>query len=179
MARNTRQRKQSETRSVGAAILAYIAKHPGVHFKDLLRELNLAPGTLQYHLNKMEKNQEIIIMRKKYFTSYFLPSMKDPLDQKTMVLLRQNIPRKLIILLLEKSERPGFELTKSLKISKSTLSSYAKRLIELGILNIKAEGREKNYSVNDPQRVVKLLREYKKSFGDEVVDRFVEVWVRI
>ena len=179
MARNIRQHKQLEKSSVATAILAYITKNPGVHFKDLNRTLHLAPGTLQYHLNRMEESNIVIVQRKKYHTSYFPPSMKDPLDQKIMVLLRQDIPRKLIILLLEKSEKSGLELAKSLKITKSTLSYYTKRLVELGILSIKIEGREKRYSVTNPQRTGNLLKDYKSSFGDEVVNRFVDLWVRI
>ena len=179
MARNKKQRKQSETRPVAAAILAYITKHPGVHFKDLNRALQLAPGTLQYHLNRMEESQTIIVLRKKYITSYFPTSMKDPLDQKIMVLLRQEIPRTFIILLLEENDKPGSELVKSLKITKSTLSYYTKRLVELGILSIRIKGREKRYTVNNPERTAKLLKEYKKSFGDELVNRFVDLWVRI
>jgi predicted transcriptional regulator len=179
MARNTRQRKQLEKKSVATAILAYITKNPGVHFKDLNRALNLAPGTLQYHLYKMEQVEDIRVLRKQYFTSYFPPSMKDPLDQKIMVLLRQNIPRNLIILLLEKSEKSGLELATSLKITKSTLSYYTKRLVELDILSIKVEGREKRYSVNNPERTTKLMKDYKESFGDKVVNRFIDLWVRI
>ena len=75
--------------------------------------------------------------------------------------------------------KSGLELAGLLKITKSTLSYYTKRLVVLDILSIKTEGREKRYSVNNPKRAAKLLKEYQISFGDEVVNRFVDLWVRI
>ena len=35
------------------------------------------------------------------------------------------------------------------------------------------------YSLKEPKRIAELIKRHKKSFGDELVDRFVEVWVRI
>ena len=171
--------EQKDIKTVAGKILSYISKHPGVHFNDLQRALDLAFGTLQYHLNQMERKNKIIVLRKEYKTLYFPPAFRDPINQKIMIFLRQRIPRALILNLLEHSEKPGHELTQLLKITKSTLSYYTSRLEKLGILKIKVVGREKLYSVNRPERVAKLLSVYRKSFGDELVDRFVELWVRI
>lgn len=168
-----------DDKTLDSKIIEYINKNPGVHFNDLLRALNLAAGTLQYHLNKMEQQKQIIVIRKEYKTLYFPPSLRDPQDQKIMILLRQKIPRNLLLILLEHKEKSGHELTKLLSITKSTLSYYTKRLEELGILKTAIEGREKRFSVAQPEKVAQLLSEHKKSFSDELVDRFVDLWVRI
>ena len=171
--------EQKEDKPLADSIVSYISSHPGIHFNDLLRALNIAAGTLQYHLNQMEGSEAIIVHRKRYYTRYFPPEMKDPTDQKIMVLLRQRIPRSLLLHLLEFQENTGTELTKVLNITKSTLSYYTTRLEKLGMLNIKVVGREKRFSVVGPQRIANLLKEHQKSFGDEMVDRFVDLWVRI
>lgn len=170
---------QKNEENLDSVILKYITKTPGVHFNDLQRALDLAPGTLQYHLNRMEKGGKVIVIRKEYKTLYFPISIRDPADQKIIIMLRQRIPRTLLLILLEHTEKTGHELKDSLKITKSTLSYYTRHLEKLGILNIKIEGREKRFSVSEPERVAKLLSEHKKSFGDEMVDRFVDLWVRI
>jgi predicted transcriptional regulator len=167
------------TESLVAVIMKYITAHPGIHFNELHRVLNLAPGTLQYHLNRLEHNGKIIVLRMEYKTMYFPPGVSNPLDQKIMVLLRQELPRKLILHLLEKKERSGKELLELLKVTKSTLSYYTKRLEKLEVLKITISGREKRYSVTRPERIAQLITDYKKSFGDKMVDRFVELWVRI
>jgi predicted transcriptional regulator len=154
--------------NLDSVILKYITKTPGVHFNDLQRALDLAPGTLQYHLNRMEKGGKVIVVRKEYKTLYFPISIRDPTDQKIIILLRQRIPRTLLLILLEHTEKTGHELKDSLKITKSTLSYYTRHL-----------EKEKRFSVSEPERVAKLLSEHKKSFGDEMVDRFVDLWVRI
>jgi predicted transcriptional regulator len=170
---------QKNEESLDSVIFDYITNNPGVHFNDLQRALDLAPGTLQYHLNRMEKTEKIIVLRKEYKTLYFPPSMRDPADQKIILFLRQRIPRALLLILLEHPGKTGYELKKLLKITKSTLSYYTRHLEKLGVLEIKVEGREKRFSVSEPQRVAKLLTEHKKSFGDEMVDRFVDLWIRI
>lgn len=179
MGNGDQKQVEKESESLATDIISHIKKHPGVHFNDLTRALNIAPGTLQYHLNRMERDKSVIVLRKEYYTRYFPSTMEDPKDQKIMVLLRQKLPRKLLIILLEESNKTGQELIKLLKITKSTLSYYTRRLEKLEILKTEVEGREKRYSINEPERIAKLLNDFKKSFADEMVDRFVEVWVRI
>jgi predicted transcriptional regulator len=176
---STQSEGNADQTKVEDDIINYITTHPGVHFNDMLRGLGIAAGTLQYHLNRMETKKEIIVLRKEYKTLYFPVSLKDPVDRKILVFLRQQIPRTMLLILIEHPDKTGHELTKLLKITKSTLSYYTKRLGELDIIKIKVEGREKHYSVTHPGRIAKLLTEHKKSFSDEMVDRFVDIWVRI
>jgi predicted transcriptional regulator len=179
MVRNSPAKEERYKKRISYNIIQYITNNPGQHYNNILRALNIAPGTLQYHLNRMERSNDIIVVRKKYFTRYFPISMENPVDQKIMVLLRQNIPRKLLIILLEESEKTGHELTDLLNVTKSTLSYYMRHLEKLEVLNIDVKGREKIYSLKDQTRIAELLSKHKKSFGDDMVDRFVEVWVRI
>lgn len=170
---------QKDEKSLADDILSFVKDHPGVHFNNILQILELSPGTLQYHLNRMERAKNVIVLRKRYYTRYFPLSMDDTVNQNIIILLRQRIPRKLLLILMEQPGKAGHELTQLLKITKSTLSYYTKRLEEIGVLNVNIEGREKRYSVIKPERIAQLLIEHKKSFKDEMVDRFVELWVRI
>jgi predicted transcriptional regulator len=165
--------------SLSDIILKYIREHPGIHFNDLHRDLNLAPGTLQYHLNRMESSGKVLVIRMEYKTLYFPPGMSDPMDQKILTMLRQQIPRKLILILLENNNRSGQELIKLLKITKSTLSYYTRRLEKLEVIKSNIQGREKFYSVINSAHVARLLMDHKKSFSDKMVDRFIELWARI
>jgi predicted transcriptional regulator len=179
MVGNTQDQGGKYKKRIVSNILSYITDNPGQHYNNMLRALKIAPGTLQYHLNRMERSHEIIVLRKRYYTRYFPVSMENPVDQKIMVLLRQNIPRKLLIILLEDTEKTGHELVELLNVTKSTLSYYMRHLEKLDVLYINIEGREKRYSLKNPERIAELIKKHKKSFGDEMVDRFVEVWVRI
>ncbi|WP_455392495.1 winged helix-turn-helix transcriptional regulator [[Eubacterium] cellulosolvens] len=174
-----REQKLKVDETLSSKIRKHITNTPGVHFNDLLRTFNIAPGTLQYHLNRMERREDIIVLRGKYKTLYFPETLTDPVDQKIILILRQRLPRNLLLILLEESHKTGSELTKLLNITKSTLSYYTHHLEKLGVLKSKVEGRTKRYSVKDPERIAKVLKEHRRSFGDEMVDRFVELWVRI
>lgn len=179
MPKKTPMKEQKNKKEIALNILSYISNNPGIHFNKMQRTLNVAAGTLQYHLNRMERAEKIIVVRKKYYTRYFPVTMKHPIDQNIMVILRQNLPRKLILILLESSERTGHELTELLNITKSTLSYYIRQLERLDVIKINVIGREKRYSIKNPNRITNLLKKHKKSFGDDMVDRFIEVWVRI
>jgi predicted transcriptional regulator len=168
-----------DKKEMALQIISYIDNNPGQHYNNILRALKIAPGTLQYHLNRMERAKKIIVVRKKFYTRYFPKTMKHPVDQNIMVVLRQKIPRNLLLLLMEGSDKTGHELAELLNVTKSTLSYYTRQLEKLDVINITIDGREKRYSLKDPARIAELIKKHKKSFGDEMVDRFVEVWVRI
>jgi predicted transcriptional regulator len=173
------EENEKDNKKVAMKLISYINNNPGQHYNNILRALKLAPGTLQYHLNRMEREGKVIVVRDKFYSRYFPESMKHPIDRNIMVVLRQKIPRKLLLILLDNGERTGYELAESLKITKSTLSYYIRHLDKLDIINIEIDGREKRYSLKDPKRIAQLIKKHKKSFADELVDRFVEVWVRI
>jgi len=52
-------------------VFHYITNNPGCHFRQVKKELNLSIGTIQYHLNKLEKDGKIISIRKNLYKFYF------------------------------------------------------------------------------------------------------------
>jgi DNA-binding transcriptional ArsR family regulator len=68
------------------------------------------------------------------------------------------------------------------KLPHSTLSLYLKYLVDRNILARERIGYENVYTVQDEDRVAKVLIVYKSSFSDKLVDRtlraFMETYVR-
>lgn len=52
-------------------ILAYLKAHPGVHFRELLRALDMGSGALQYHLSVLERAGMIVPQRAGMYLRYF------------------------------------------------------------------------------------------------------------
>ena len=53
-------------------VLDYLATHPGVHFRELLRSLPLGSGNLYYHLQVLEREGLIVARRDGMYRRFFL-----------------------------------------------------------------------------------------------------------
>jgi DNA-binding transcriptional ArsR family regulator len=91
--------------------------------------------------------------------------------------LRQRTTRRLA---LEITEQPGIrfqELRARLGILPSALSHQLRRLVQAGIVEEERVGREKAYRCLEPERVRRLVVQYRATFLDQLVDRFAATWV--
>lgn len=47
--------------------------HPGIHFSELVRQLDLAPGQVQYHLKRLRAEDSVVDERLYDRTHYYPP----------------------------------------------------------------------------------------------------------
>jgi predicted transcriptional regulator len=154
-----------------------IEQNPGLHFREVQRRTGLAVGSLQYHLGYLAKKQIIRIEKNGKFTRYYSvagPQLGE--SQSTMSLLRQESLRKIMIFLLTKKRANNTRIAEALGLSPSTISWHLDKLVKAGLIEKKRKGRKIFYKVINSEQVASILREYKKSFFDELVDNFVDVW---
>lgn len=161
-------------------IYDHVRRVPGVHLRQLQRDLDIPMGTLEYHLHQMEKRHMLVTRNLARLKAYF--ASDDGLDRRDrdiLYFLRQAMPRHLALLA---ADDPGIsfrELTKEVPIAPSTVSFHLKKLVEAGILREARSGREKVYDVLEPERIRRLVTKYRGSFVDDVVDRFASAWLDI
>jgi predicted transcriptional regulator len=157
-------------------IYALIEASPGVHLRELQRILDIPLTTLEYHLSYMTRKRilfaETADHHKRYYTKPF-----DPEDKKVLSALRQKRMREIVLVILENGKVKYQLLTERLKLSRSTLSSYLKYLVNRNILAMEKIGYENLYTVRDEDRVTKVLIAYKPSFLDKLVDRALDTWM--
>ena len=55
----------------------YVSEHPGIHFNQLARELDLATGQLQYHLKKLRRADDVVSESLYGRTHYFTPEYEE------------------------------------------------------------------------------------------------------
>jgi predicted transcriptional regulator len=160
-------------------IYEVIEANPGLHFRELQRKTGIAIGSLQYHLDCLEKNHLIKTFRQGKFLRYY--SVKESVvEEKTaMSFLRKKSARKIILFLLEKKRANNLEISRQVNLSPSTTSWHLEQLVREGVIGKEKRGRESFFYVIKPREVASLLVEHKKSFVDELVDSFVEVWSEI
>lgn len=155
-----------------------LKRSPGLHFRELQRRTKLATGSLQYHLDYLQKRHLLKQEKDLKFTRFYL--VRDSFEgQKEMNVLRQESLRKIVLLLLEKKRANNNQISRWIEVSPSTASWHLSKLVEKGIIDKSKKGRKTVYTLIDPQKAAEILVKYRRSFLDDMVDNFVEVWTQI
>lgn len=153
-----------------------IQEAPGLHFRALQRDLAMPVGTLEYNLYQMEKEGVVVSREEGGFKSYYPSDAMDRRDRDTLHYLRQRTSRQVA---LQVADQPGIsfqELRRRLATLPSALSRQLKRLVQAGIVAETVRGREKTYACSEPERVRRLVIQYRATFVDAMVDRFAATW---
>tara|TARA_Y100000310_G_scaffold345252_1_gene463141 strand:- start:7836 stop:8372 length:537 start_codon:yes stop_codon:yes gene_type:complete len=154
-----------------------ITNNPGLHFRELQRRTDLATGSLQYHIDYLERRHFVRSVKQGKFVRYY--SMRGEQfgeDETLMNLLRQESLRKIVLFLLTRKSATNFTIASAVDLSPSTVSWHMKKLSDNGVVEVRKRLRKKYFYLADPERVKNILRSYQKSFLDALVDHFVEIW---
>jgi len=156
-----------------------IEENPGLHFRELERRTGMAIGSLQYHLEYLQKKHLIKTFRQGKFLRYY--SVKESVveEKAAMSFLRKPSSRKIILFLLNKGRANNFDVSKEVNLSPSTTSWHLEQLVKEEVVGKEKKGRESFFYLIKPNEVASLLVEHKKSFVDELVNNFVDVWTQI
>jgi predicted transcriptional regulator len=156
-------------------IYVLIESSPGIHLRELQRLLNMPLTTLEYHLSYMARKKILFAETETHHKRYYTKPL-DTEDKKVLAALRQKRMREIVLIALENRKAKYQLLAERLKLSHSTLSSYLKYLVNKNILVREKIGYETLFTVQDEDRVAKVLIAYKPSFLDKLVDRALETW---
>ena len=81
-------------------IYNYILERPGLHFRELSRELKIPKSTLEYHLSYLKKLELIKAKSNGRYHRYYAMKQVGRIDKEILNVLRQEVPLKIVILLL-------------------------------------------------------------------------------
>jgi predicted transcriptional regulator len=158
-------------------IYRYIQDNPGIHLRGLSRELDMPLGTVEYHLHQMERNQLLSSREEGRFKAFFVAEGMDRRDKDILYYVRQEMPRRIVLHLLEHPGATHTELCDTLPVGASTVSFHLKKLMAAGLVAEEKSGRRKHFRVLDGDRIAAVLIRYRKSFLDDLVDRFARIWL--
>lgn len=155
-----------------------IAKFPGIRYRELMRLAKLTNGVMSYHLGVLEKNSAIKIDRQGGVTRFYPTSMNE-YDRAVIGRLRQKTARQIVLFLLQNEGITFTDIVVHVKHAPSTVSWHLKKLQEIGLIQVKRSNGHVLYKVNQSDEIVRLLRDYKTSFLDKMVDNFVDTWFEL
>jgi len=156
-------------------IYSTIVKNPGLHFREVQRRTDIATGAMQYHLDYLKKRGFIREEKEGKF-SRFYSMQSDVLDTKLMNLLRQESVRRIVLFLMQKRRATLPVISKNVGLGLSTTSFHMQKLLSSQVVLEKTIKGKLYFYLSNKDAIMGLFVEYKKSFLDELVDNFVELW---
>jgi predicted transcriptional regulator len=158
---------------VREAVRRHVQSHPGVHFNQLARELDIATGQAQYHLRRL--GDDVVTETLRGRTHYF-PTEYDAWQRRALALLRRETARAIIAHALETDEPAAADLAADLDVARSTVSWHVSTLVETGVAEkcYDSQGRV-HVRLTRPEETRRLLGEVSPSLPDRLVDRFTRL----
>jgi predicted transcriptional regulator len=156
-------------------IYALIANNPGLHLSKIAEMLHMRLSLAEYHLRNMEQEQLVTSLKDiGYYKRYYITSGKEgTAERKIISLLREDIPVKIVLLLLRQPTAQHKDLLKSIDISSSTLSYHLSKLAQHGIIEMPLSAGEKGYKLINKQELIRLLKTYRLI---PLTDSFTDIW---
>lgn len=105
-------------------ILLFVEKNPGTHLREIQRKLSISSmGNLEYHIHKLIKSNLIVDKKVSGYKRYY-PFKRAVKNKELLALMRQKIPRRIALLILEKMREKG-----NLKIENTSKNNISEQKI--------------------------------------------------
>ncbi len=160
-------------------IYDYLLQNPGVHLRRIGQALGMSTGMLSYHLMYLERAGMLKSESDGHRKRYFIARAFMEAQRRIMGLLRQDVPRRIVVDILLHGERTFAELQAAAGVSKSTLSYHLQKMTQRELLVRYRRERESVFAIKDMEEVSKLLVSNRQSFHDDAVDRFADLWTKV
>ncbi|WP_254545896.1 winged helix-turn-helix transcriptional regulator [Halomarina pelagica] len=152
----------------------HVRTNPGVHFNAVVRNLDLAPGQVQYHLRRL-LGQGAVVEARLYGQTHYYPPAYGPWERGALALLRRETARDVVVFLLEAGPASPDAVADAVDIARSTLEWHLDRLTEREIVDKVRDGRRVTLVVARPEATARLLTDLSPSLPERMVSRFARL----
>lgn len=156
-------------------IRTHVRNNAGIHFNDLVRESDFAPGQIQYHVRRLIDQDELV--RGEYYgRTHYYPPEYDEWERAALALFRRETTREIVVHLIEHEPASPAEVAETLEVARSTLEYHLSRLVDREIVEKRYDERNRvTLALANPERTGELLAEVEPTVPDRLVDRFTRL----
>ncbi|AFZ73436.1 winged helix-turn-helix transcriptional regulator [Natronobacterium gregoryi] len=156
-------------------IRVHVQRNAGIHFNELVRESDFAPGQIQYHVRRLLSQDELV--RGEYYgRTHYYPLGYDEWERAALALFRRETAREIVVYLIEHDSVAPSEVADALEVARSTLEYHLDRLVERDIVEKRYDHRSRVLlSLANPERTGELLSEVEPTVPDRLLDRFTRL----
>jgi len=158
-----------------ARIVAHVVDHPGTHFNELLRELELATGQAQYHLHRLVRQNEI--RRAEFYgRTHYFPLEWTEWERGAIAMARRETARDVLLELLERGPSEPQAIADALDVARSTLEWHLDHLVELDVVRKERDSRNRvTLVLMRPRETMRVLETVDPTLSETFVDRFIRL----
>lgn len=155
-------------------IYRLIAKNPGLNLSDISKIIHLSVQLIDYHTSFLEKYGLITSDKQEGYKRYYPTGSIGAKEKKYLSILRQEIPLKIVLFLLEKPNSKHKEILSNFDILPSALTYHLNKLIKKDIVEFKKEpGSHGVYSLKNEKEIILFIIKYKPY---KILKRFKDTW---
>jgi len=160
-------------------ILDYISSHPGVHLRQICRDLGLAMGDVQYHIQRLERDNRVSSIRRGLYRFFYPSTLFGEKQRDVLGLLTLDTPRELLLHIIEKPDSGQDELARAIAVSQPTVSWHLKRLVDMGVVEKKQMCRTITYLVPGERaaEIATFVRSYHPTVWERWSGRLADIFI--
>ncbi|MFP8951556.1 winged helix-turn-helix transcriptional regulator [Natrialbaceae archaeon A-arb3/5] len=156
-------------------IRTHVRANAGVHFNELVRNSEFAPGQIQYHIRRLIDEEELV-RGEFYGRTHYYPPEYDEWERAALALFRRETTREIVVYLIEHEPTRPDAIASALDIARSTLEYHLDRLVEREIVEKRYDDRNRVVlELANPEQTGQLLTTVKPTVPDRLVDRFTRL----
>ena len=152
-----------------------VKEYPGIHVREAARQLRTSMALVEYHLALLREHGLVTVSKEDGYARLYPADAPAPSpgEREQVGLLRQRLPLRITLTLLDDGPAKHKELADALGLGKSTLSFHLRKLESAGLV-ARDEGR---FAVTDPPRVLRLLLAFPPT--KTLREEFADVWLSL
>ncbi|NHN43559.1 ArsR family transcriptional regulator [Halorubellus sp. JP-L1] len=152
-----------------------IATAPGVHFNELVRDTEYAPGQVQYHVRDLV-DAGVLAREELFGRTHYYPPEYDAFERRVLALVRRETTRDVLLACLDDDPNRPAAVAERVGIARSTLEHHVGNLQTAGVLEKHRDSRGRvTLALARPQRTRDLLETVEPSVPARLVDRFTRL----
>ena len=180
MNHNNKVEQEQAVKNNRDLIYQYIQRYPGSHLRKISKELSLGMGDIQHHLYVLENAGLIKSRRFSIYKVYYEVSVFQERNESILAILRQETPRSRLLYLIENPSASQGEIAAHIGYSAATVSWHMSRLIQIGLVESRKDGRFVKYViVGNLREITQLLRSYYPTMWSKLSDRLADLFMDI
>ncbi len=167
------------------SVLNFIQDNPGCYFRLIKKCLALSVGTVQYHLDRLERMGLITTSRQGLYKFYFPAGIFQDFDRQILQILMHERARDILLFIIEQKNPTQTEIVKKIGISAASISWHVQQLITSSVVEETRQGKFRRYQIvggNDSEKckqILKLIRNHHPSLWDNWSNRLAEMFLTI
>ena len=154
-------------------IYKILLKNPGLNLSTIAEMLSISIPLADYHLHFLESKELITVAKEGGYKRYYVRGKIGSEDKKTLSLLQQEVPLKIVIYLLNYPNSKPKHIREELNISPALLTYYIKKLVKYNVITNPPGSEKKRLVLVNKDQIMKLLITYKTNV---LLERFKDTW---